>query len=173
MVSIQERVIVARVRYTEFPVPVIATTTCSKYVKLLQASAWTVDFTNFWRVFAICHNCVTARHAGRALRVRNAIKRPFAISIYAINKKNFSIVVLVTVYRLDSKDLSYFLLLVHLIPSCLCLGRNQVCGAFGSGQTANKLVQQSRQQAILELTVLLYILWSQCSMPHNSWKILG
>ena len=77
---------------------VIATVTYSKYVKLLQASAWTVDFTNFWRVFAICHNCVTARHAGRALRVRNAIKRPFAISIYAINKKNFFIVVLVTVH---------------------------------------------------------------------------
>ena len=81
-----------------------------KNVKLLQASAsaWTVDFINFWRVFAICHNCVTARHAGRAPRVRNAIKRPFAISIYAINKKNFSIVVLVTVYKLVSQTLTTF-----------------------------------------------------------------
>ena len=79
-----------------------------KNVKLLQASAWTVDFIIFWRVFAICHNCVTARHAGRAPRVRNAIKRPFAISIYAINKKNFSIVVLVTVYKLVSQTLTTF-----------------------------------------------------------------
>lgn len=73
-----------------FPFPAITCACYSIFVKWLQAQVWSVDFTNFWRVFTIWNYCAPSIQPAHDL----AVLQPGCLKVgtwYALHLVNHAV----------------------------------------------------------------------------------